>query len=124
MWSVGCIISELYQGELLFATHDNMEHLALMERCIGYFPRRMVKKSPNGPKYFNSFLESRWRKSCSEESRDHIREMPPIEKLVLKNDRSTLGKLLKKLLTLDPVKRITASDALSHKYFNVANKTS
>mmetsp|Transcript_9157 Transcript_9157/g.9269 ORF Transcript_9157/g.9269 Transcript_9157/m.9269 type:complete len:191 (-) Transcript_9157:84-656(-) len=34
MWSAGCIIAELYRGELLFATHDNIEHLALMERAL------------------------------------------------------------------------------------------
>ena len=30
LWSAGCIIAECYAGELLFATHDNAEHLALM----------------------------------------------------------------------------------------------
>ena len=30
LWSAGCIIAELYRGELLFGTHDNEEHLALM----------------------------------------------------------------------------------------------
>ena len=30
LWSAGSIIAECYVGELLFATHDNAEHLALM----------------------------------------------------------------------------------------------
>ena len=32
VWSVGCIIFELYSGVTLFQTHDNREHLAMMER--------------------------------------------------------------------------------------------
>lgn len=32
VWSVGCIIFELYSGVTLFQTHDNKEHLAMMER--------------------------------------------------------------------------------------------
>ena len=35
MWSIGCILSEIYTGELLFGTHDNIEHLALMEKVTG-----------------------------------------------------------------------------------------
>eukprot|EP00913_Durusdinium_trenchii_P002788 g2579.t1 len=31
VWSMGCILMELYTGELLFGTHENLEHLALME---------------------------------------------------------------------------------------------
>ena len=34
VWSVGCIISELCVGELLFGTHEDMEHLALMEKIL------------------------------------------------------------------------------------------
>ncbi|KAK2965001.1 putative serine/threonine protein kinase [Blattamonas nauphoetae] len=35
IWSVGCILAELYTGDPLFQTHDDIEHLALMERIIG-----------------------------------------------------------------------------------------
>lgn len=35
MWSVACILVELCIGDALFHTHDNLEHLALMERVLG-----------------------------------------------------------------------------------------
>eukprot|EP00667_Euglena_gracilis_P017396 EG_transcript_18328 len=38
MWSVGCILIELYTGEVLFDTHENREHLALMDKVIGPIP--------------------------------------------------------------------------------------
>lgn len=34
LWSIGCILPELFTGELLFGTHHDLEHLALMERVL------------------------------------------------------------------------------------------
>lgn len=36
---------ELYLGITLFQTHDNREHLAMMERILGPVPYRMARKS-------------------------------------------------------------------------------
>lgn len=38
MWSMGCILFELFSGKLLFDTHDNLEHLHMMARCLGQIP--------------------------------------------------------------------------------------
>lgn len=38
VWSIACILSELYTGELLFPTHDSEEHLTLIERLCGPIP--------------------------------------------------------------------------------------
>jgi len=35
IWSLGCILFELYTGKTMFQTHDNIEHLAMMEKMIG-----------------------------------------------------------------------------------------
>jgi len=35
LWSIGCILAELFTGDLLFRTHEDLEHLALMERILG-----------------------------------------------------------------------------------------
>lgn len=35
IWSIGCILVEFYTGDALFQTHDNLEHLAMMEAVIG-----------------------------------------------------------------------------------------
>lgn len=43
VWSIACILCELYTGELLFATHDNAEHLSLIEKVCGEFPHEMTK---------------------------------------------------------------------------------
>ena len=46
MWSIGCILVELIIGEPLFKTHDNLEHLAMIEKIAGYrIDKEMVKLS-------------------------------------------------------------------------------
>ncbi|KAI9231272.1 MAG: kinase-like domain-containing protein, partial [Podila humilis] len=34
IWSVGCILVEFLTGEALFQTHDNLEHLAMMQAVL------------------------------------------------------------------------------------------
>ena len=44
MWSVGCILVEFFTGDALFQTHDNLEHLAMMEAVVGSrIDARLVK---------------------------------------------------------------------------------
>lgn len=50
VWSIGCILFELYMGITLFQTHDNREHLAMMQRIIGPIPFPMGRKTKT--KYF------------------------------------------------------------------------
>lgn len=120
LWSVGCIIAELYRGELLFATHDNAEHLALMERAVGPFPRECLDKSTNS--LTRECFDTRgWHKIgavLSPRSIEHVRKMAPVEMLVDERDRrSGLGQLLRSLLTIDPKRRATAREALRSPFF-------
>jgi hypothetical protein len=32
IWSLACILVELYSGELFFDTHENLEHIAMIEK--------------------------------------------------------------------------------------------
>ena len=45
VWSIGCIIYELALGNTLFQTHDNREHLAMMERILGPVPSKMAART-------------------------------------------------------------------------------
>ncbi|CAN6447473.1 unnamed protein product [Victoria cruziana] len=44
IWSVACILVELCSGEALFQTHENLEHLAMMERVLGPIPQHILKR--------------------------------------------------------------------------------
>ncbi|KAM9906175.1 hypothetical protein OXX69_006898 [Metschnikowia pulcherrima] len=60
MWSVGCILVELVIGEPVFRTHDNLEHLAMIEKVTGEkISKEMVriskeKENECGLKYFTA----------------------------------------------------------------------
>lgn len=43
IWSIGCILVEFFTGDALFQTHDNLEHLAMMEAvCNGKLDKEII----------------------------------------------------------------------------------
>lgn len=45
IWSVGCLITELLTGDALFPMHDELEHIALMEKALGPIPMALYGKT-------------------------------------------------------------------------------
>uniref|UniRef100_A0A914Y771 Uncharacterized protein n=1 Tax=Panagrolaimus superbus TaxID=310955 RepID=A0A914Y771_9BILA len=58
---------ELYTGCTLFQTHENKEHLAMMERILGTIPYRMARKTK--VRYF-----SHGKLDCEQRTLDYVRE--------------------------------------------------
>lgn len=113
IWGVGCMVAETYAGDLLFATHDNLEHLALMERAVGAFPRS-AEKSPLYRRYFSADRRVRTG-DLSSASRAHVKRMPALESMFRRHygdSESGIVELMHGLLCLDPCARWTASEAL------------
>lgn len=55
IWSIGCIIVEFFTGDALFQTHDNLEHLAMMEAvCNGKIDAKIVKQVCSGGRGANA----------------------------------------------------------------------
>lgn len=49
IWSIGCILVEFFTGDALFQTHDNLEHLAMMESvCNGRIESKIVRQVQAG----------------------------------------------------------------------------
>eukprot|EP00455_Lapot_gusevi_P004436 TRINITY_DN1183_c0_g1_i5.p1 TRINITY_DN1183_c0_g1~~TRINITY_DN1183_c0_g1_i5.p1 ORF type:complete len:466 (-),score=71.08 TRINITY_DN1183_c0_g1_i5:100-1335(-) len=77
MWSVGCILAELFTGELLFPTHDDLEHLALMEKVLEtQIPHRMCEKALEPYRKKASSSRSRSGSSRHAKSRGHFSRSP------------------------------------------------
>ncbi|SCU87641.1 LAMI_0D06898g1_1 [Lachancea mirantina] len=45
VWSIGCVLVELVTGESLYPIHENLEHMAMMQRFSGKpFPTKIIEK--------------------------------------------------------------------------------
>ncbi|XP_076240266.1 CDC like kinase darkener of apricot [Calliopsis andreniformis] len=116
VWSIGCILFELYLGITLFQTHDNREHLAMMERILGTIPHRMARKTKT--KYFyHGKLDWDEKSSSGRYVRDNCK---PLHRCMLSDDEEhrQLFDLIQKMLEYEPSQRITLKDALVHPFFD------
>ena len=75
MWSIGCIMFELYRGYTLFQTHDNREHLAMMEHILGKLPRRMCTETRKTNYFWNGNLDWDYDSADGKYVRDHCRKL-------------------------------------------------
>ncbi|GAW82632.1 serine/threonine kinase-1 [Plasmodium gonderi] len=117
MWSFGCVLAELYTGDLLFRTHEHLEHLALMEAIIQPIPKKLIYDATktNGAKYISKDeLRLAWPENASSfESIKYVKRSLPLHKLI-RND--LFCDFLYSILQIDPSRRPTPSELLKHKF--------
>jgi len=119
VWSIGCIVFEMALGVTLFQTHDNREHLAMMERVLGPLPQRMVARSQL--KYFsNGRLLWEEDSSAGRYVRKNVR---PLRRYIPREARGQEGwedmfDLINKMLIYEPARRLTLPEALRHPFFD------
>eukprot|EP00401_Gymnodinium_catenatum_P004957 CAMPEP_0117534528 /NCGR_PEP_ID=MMETSP0784-20121206/40458_1 /TAXON_ID=39447 /ORGANISM="" /LENGTH=525 /DNA_ID=CAMNT_0005331011 /DNA_START=73 /DNA_END=1650 /DNA_ORIENTATION=+ len=133
LWSTGCIIMELYTGELLFRTHDSLEHLALMERIVEQFPQSMLDGASAARKEQciqeaddGEPLRLRWPPALDglepalaatiQQRCKHVAGQQALEDLVPEQHKM-LADFVGDLLRPDPSRRPSASAALKHPFF-------
>ncbi|KAE8681412.1 Serine/threonine-protein kinase AFC2 [Hibiscus syriacus] len=122
IWSVGCILVELCTGEALFQTHENLEHLAMMERVLGSLPQRMLRRLDRHSEKYVRRGRLDWPDGAtSRESIKAVLKLPRLQNLIMQHvDHSggDLIHLLQGLLRYDPKDRLTAREALRHPFFS------
>lgn len=125
VWSIGCIMFELYTGFTLFQTHDNKEHLAMMERILGSLPYRMTKKTKKY-KYFDDKYKLDWnpRSSAGRYVRENCSPLKRYIKDPYDKDHEDLFKLIAEMLEYEPDKRIDTKRSLRHEFLNQYYATS
>ncbi|KAH9776461.1 serine/threonine-protein kinase AFC2 [Citrus sinensis] len=108
-------------GEALFQTHENLEHLAMMERVLGPLPQHMLKRVDRHAEKYVRRGRLDWPEgAASRESIKSVMKLPRLQNLIMQHvDHSAgdLTHLLQGLLRYDPTDRLTAREALRHPFF-------
>jgi len=122
MWSIGCIIVELYTGDALFQTHENLEHLALMEQTLASpIPSHMIEKCDDqAKKYFDCNSRLVWPENEAQSSINHVENQISLKDLLsptTTEEKILFYDLILRLLQYEPKKRLTAREALQHPFF-------
>ncbi len=142
MWSVGCILFELYLGVTLFQTHDNREHLAMMERILGPIPYRYLREadivyliwSRLNERFFPTTNHRMGRKTKTKyfyhgrldwdeksSAGRYVREnCKPLKRYQVSDeeDHVLLFDVIQRMLEYEPSQRITLTEALKHPFFD------
>jgi dual-specificity kinase len=128
IWSIGCILVEFFTGDALFQTHDNLEHLAMMESvCGSKIDAKLVKqvvqaRSNNhnqAAKYFNRNKLDYPSEETTRASRKYVKAMKQLHEFIPSNTsfNKQFLDLLRRIFVYDPKHRITAKQALKHPWF-------
>ncbi|XP_063920541.1 serine/threonine-protein kinase PRP4 homolog isoform X2 [Zophobas morio] len=131
MWSAACTIYELYTGRILFSGKSNNQMLKFFMDVKGKFPNRVIRKGAFRDQHFDNncnFLYHEIDKVTEREkvvvmsvvklSRDLQSELVAGQALPPDQLRKVtqLKDMLEKALTIDPAKRISLNNALTHPF--------
>jgi dual-specificity kinase len=122
-YSLGCILVEFFTGVALYQTHDNLEHLAMMEAVMGKMPDRFARAGARSkPEFFKEGSRLDWPKpKASRQSKKDVRATKSLVDVIPPSDQINKHflDLVRRLLAFDPAQRITVREALHHPYFSV-----
>merc|ERR1711972_242580 len=121
LWSLGCIIAELWTGYVLFQNDSIQSLLARIVGIIGPFPAHMMTRGRYVPQYFTQdgqLYQEIEGPSCPERGRRLHILMPKKTSLRqrMRCDCEPFLDFLACLLRLDPVERLDADQALQHPF--------
>jgi len=117
VWSIGCIMFELYTGYTLFQTHDNREHLAMMERILGTIPYRMAKKTKKTKYFYHGRLNWDTNNSAGRYVRNNCKHLMRYMMSDGEEHRQ-LFDLIERMLEYDPSRRISMHESMRHPFFD------
>ncbi|UPX16612.1 Dual-specificity kinase [Ascochyta rabiei] len=132
IWSIGCILVEFFTGDALFQTHDNLEHLAMMEAvCGGKIDRDIVRavykqdrtnsrsSANSAARYFKNYKLDYPNNDINKASKKYVKAMKKLHETIPGHTdfNKQFLDLLRRIFVYDPKKRITAKEALQHPWF-------
>ncbi|KAI8070479.1 kinase-like domain-containing protein [Gongronella butleri] len=151
MWSFGCIVAELFLGLPLFPGSSEYDQLSRIIATLGLPPNEMIEDGKNSKRYFNETIDDQGRtvysfkpkeQYCDEQDRVEkpskkyfsttflpslIMDRPINDKSLAVHEEISIRKqmldFLKRVLVLDPTRRLTPSEAMKHPFVLSATST-
>ena len=113
MWSVGCILAELFTGVPIFPGENEQEQLACIMEVFGPPEKHLIEKSTRKKLFFDSMGKPRL--TVSSKGR---RRRPSSKTLqqVLKCDDEPFLDFLTRCMRWDPERRMRPEDAIRHEF--------
>lgn len=113
MWSLGCILAELYTGYPIFPGENEQEQLACIMEVFGPPERHLIEKSSRKKLFFDSMGKPRL--TVSSKGR---RRRPSSKELrqVLKCDDEAFLDFIARCLRWDPARRMNPHEANMHEF--------
>lgn len=113
MWSIGCILAELFTGYPIFPGENEQEQLACIMEVFGPPEKHLIEKSSRKKLFFDSMGKPRM--TVSSKGR---RRRPSSKDLrqVLKCDDEAFLDFIAKCLKWDPSRRMNPHDASKHEF--------
>ncbi|PGH23055.1 CMGC/DYRK/DYRK2 protein kinase [Polytolypa hystricis UAMH7299] len=113
MWSLGCILAELYTGYPIFPGENEQEQLACIMEVFGPPEKHLIEKSTRKKLFFDSLGKPRL--TVSSKGR---RRRPSSKDLrqALKCEDETFLDFIARCLRWDPARRMTPNEAMNHEF--------
>ncbi|ONK77046.1 uncharacterized protein A4U43_C02F2540 [Asparagus officinalis] len=119
IWSLGCILAELYNGEVLFPNESLAMMLARIIGVLGPIDMEMLSKGQETHKYFTDAYDLYHKNEETGQVEYLIPERSSLAHHLQVNDSAFLD-FLNSLLQINPKRRPTASQALQHRWLSVS----
>ncbi|XP_067358659.1 dual specificity tyrosine-phosphorylation-regulated kinase 4 isoform X2 [Channa argus] len=118
MWSLGCILAELYTGYPLFPGESEEEQIACIMEVLGMPPNDFVQSASRRRLFFDSKGNPRnITNSKGKKRRPNSKELSA----ALKTNDALFLDFIKRCLTWDPTKRMTPDEGLQHEWILEGN---
>ncbi|KAM6946485.1 dual specificity tyrosine-phosphorylation-regulated kinase 4 isoform 2-T2 [Aplochiton taeniatus] len=113
MWSLGCIMAELYSGFPLFPGESEVEQMACIMEILGVPPEDFVQTASRKRLFFDS--KGNPRNITNSKGRKRRPSSKDLATVLKTNDALFLD-FLQRCLTWDPAKRMTPDEAMQHEW--------